>query len=110
MSGYYTIFQSDKSSDYYFNLHAGNHQVILSSQGYDQKAGAQNGIASVQANGGDESRFELETAKDGSFFFRLKAANGQVIGRSEMYTTKEAAQNGIQSVMTNAASIEIKEK
>ncbi len=47
--------------------------------------------------------FELKVAKNGQFYFVLKASNGQVILQSEMYTTKAAALNGIQSVQNNAA-------
>lgn len=48
------------------------------------------------------ARFELMKASDGSFYFHLKAANGQIILSSQMYTTKAAAENGIASVKTNA--------
>lgn len=34
--------------------------------------------------------------------FDLKATNGQVIGTSEVYTTKSACMNGIESVKSNA--------
>lgn len=47
-------------------------------------------------------KFELKTAKDGQFYFNLTAKNGQVIASSEMYTTKDAALNGIKSVKENA--------
>lgn len=46
--------------------------------------------------------FELYSDKAGQFRFRLKADNGQIILASEGYTTKSAAQNGIESVKTNA--------
>ncbi len=46
--------------------------------------------------------FELKKAKDGQFFFRLKASNGQIILASEMYTEKASAENGIASVKKNA--------
>jgi uncharacterized protein YegP (UPF0339 family) len=36
-------------------------------------------------------KFELKTAKNGKFFFNLKASNGQIILSSEMYETKSAA-------------------
>ena len=38
----------------------------------------------------------------GEFRFRLKAANGQTIASSAAYTTKAAAQNGIDSVRVSA--------
>jgi uncharacterized protein YegP (UPF0339 family) len=39
----------------------------------------------------------------GTFRFRLKAAHGEIIASSEAYTSKAAAQSGIESVKTNAA-------
>jgi uncharacterized protein YegP (UPF0339 family) len=47
-------------------------------------------------------KFELKTAKNGQIYFNLTAKNGQVIASSEMYTTKDAAENGIRSVKENA--------
>ena len=47
-------------------------------------------------------KFELKKAKDGEFFFHLKAGNGQIILASEMYTEKSSAENGIASVKKNA--------
>lgn len=48
-------------------------------------------------------KFELKTAKSGQFHFNLKAGNGEVIATSEMYQSKAAALNGIESVKSNAA-------
>ena len=39
--------------------------------------------------------------------FDLKATNGQVIATSEVYTTKAACLNGIESVKKNAPEAEI---
>ncbi len=47
-------------------------------------------------------KFVLTKGKSGQFHFSLKASNGQVILSSEMYTTKAAALNGIESVRKNA--------
>ncbi len=47
-------------------------------------------------------KFELFTDKGGNWRFNLKAGNGQVIATSESYNSKDAAQNGIESVRTNA--------
>ncbi|XDD44804.1 YegP family protein (plasmid) [Leptospira sp. WS60.C2] len=53
------------------------------------------------------AKFEMYKDKAGEFRFRLKAANGEVIASSEGYSSKQACQNGINSVKTNAASAEI---
>ena len=47
-------------------------------------------------------KFEIKTAKDGQNYFNLKAENGEIILRSEMYTTMKACENGIASVKKNA--------
>ena len=100
--------KKDKSGQFRFNLKAGNGQVILSSEAYKTKASCDNGIASVRTNSGDDARYERNTAKDGSPYFNLKASNGQVIGKSEMYSNTSGMENGIASIKTNApnASIE----
>lgn len=48
--------------------------------------------------------FELKPAAGGKFSFNLKAGNNQVILTSETYTSKAAAQGGIDSVKNNASS------
>ncbi len=48
--------------------------------------------------------YVLSKSKNGQFRFNLKAGNGQVILTSEQYTTKSAAENGIESVKKNAAN------
>ncbi len=46
--------------------------------------------------------YELKRSKDDQTYFVLKAGNGEVILKSELYTTLAAAQNGIHSVQTNS--------
>lgn len=48
-------------------------------------------------------KFVVKTAANGQFHFVLNAANGQVIGQSEMYKQKDSAMNGIESVRNNSA-------
>jgi uncharacterized protein YegP (UPF0339 family) len=89
------------SGQFLFNLKAGNGEVILTSELYKQKQSAIVGIDSVKANAGDDTRYERKTAKNGQAFFVLTATNGQVIGKSEMYSSVSAMENGIQSVKKN---------
>lgn len=98
-----------KNGELMFNLLAGNNEVILTSQMYKEKSGALNGIQSVQKNSPIDEMFERKTASNGQFYFDLHAANKQVIGRSETYTTKAAMEKGIASVKKNGPVTEIKE-
>lgn len=97
----YKLYQSEKSGEYYFSLSAGNGEVILRSEGYKAKAGAENGIESVRKNSPDDGRYDRKEAKNGQFYFNLKAGNGQIIGTSEMYKSKSGRDNGIESVKKN---------
>lgn len=87
---------------FHFNLKAGNGEVILSSEVYESKNAAENGIASVKANAGVDALYERKTSARNEPYFVLKAANHEVIGRSEMYTSAGGCENGIASVMKNA--------
>lgn len=98
-----------KNDQYHFVLKAGNSEVILSSEMYNSKAAAQNGIASVQTNSPEESQYELKEAANGKYHFNLKAKNHQVIGSSQMYASQASARNGIASVQSNGPSTTIKD-
>lgn len=102
------IIKKNKSGQFRFELIARNGQVILSSEAYKTRASCASGIASVRKNSVDESKYEKKTAKDGSPYFNLKAANGQVIGSSEMYSNNSGMENGIASVKRNASKAKIK--
>ena len=89
------------NGQFYFNLKAGNGEVILTSEMYNSKAAAENGIESVKKNAGDEGHFEQKESKSGKSYFVLKAANHQVIGQSQQYSSASSCSNGIASVMKN---------
>lgn len=106
MAGKFEI-KSSANGKFHFNLKAGNGQIILSSEMYESKAACENGIESVKKNSADAGRFEKRTSTKGDPYFVLKAGNGQEIGRSEMYSSDAACQNGIDSVATNAPTADI---
>ena len=97
-------FEIKKSTNgkFMFNLKAGNHEVILTSELYKSKQAAEGGIASVQKNAAADDRYQRKVAKDQSPYFLLLAANGEVIGKSEMYSSAAAMENGVASVKKNA--------
>jgi uncharacterized protein len=85
-----------------FNLKAGNGQVIFTSQSYADKRSATAGIKSVKTNAGKAARYERKSSSNGQAYFTMTATNGQVIGKSQMYTSATGMEKGIQSVMKNA--------
>ncbi len=96
-------YELKRSSDgqYYWNLKAANSEVILTSERYTTKAGAENGIASCRTNSPHDARYSRLTSNDNKPYFVLKAANHEVIGKSETYNSTQARENGIASCKTN---------
>jgi len=90
------------NGNFQFHLKANNGEIILSSEPYVSKDAAMNGIISARSNSHRKDRYVLSQTDDGYFFFKLLAANGQVIGTSTLYTTAISRDTGIRSVMNHA--------
>ncbi|MBT8331212.1 MAG: YegP family protein [Deltaproteobacteria bacterium] len=92
-----------------FNLKAVNGRVILTSQSYKTKAAAKNGIKSVCTNCSKDARFEQKASKKGEPYFVLLSGNKQIIGKSEMYSSKASMLKGIASVKKSAPKANIED-
>lgn len=101
------VLKTAKNGKVHFNLKASNGQIILTSEKYETRAAAVKGIESVRKNSASDARFERKKAKDGSPFFTLKAANGEPIGKSEMYKSTSSMEGGIASVAKNAPDAKV---
>jgi len=97
-------FEIKEATDgkFVFNLRSTNDQVILTSQTYESKESAKAGIASVKQNAPSPGRYQERSGTDGRPYFVLIAGNQQVIGRSQMYSSREAMRKGLASVRKNA--------
>jgi len=104
-------FELKKSADdkFYFNLKSGNGQVILTSEMYNTRRSAENGIDSVRKSAPEAKRFDRRQSQNGKPYFVLKAGNGQVIGNSEMYDTPASMEKGIAAVSANAPAAPLKD-
>lgn len=106
MAGSFEI-KPTSNGRFMFNLKAANGQVILTSQTYAALQSARDGVESVRRNAAKADRFERRTATDGSPYFVLWASNGQEIGRSQMYSSEAARDNGIDSVSRHAGDAKV---
>lgn len=95
------------NNEYQFNLRAKNGEIILTSEGYIQKASCHKGIESVKLNSQEDSRYDRRVAVNNKDYFVLKARNGEIIGKSQLYSSNTAMENGINSVKANAPEAEI---
>lgn len=108
MAGKFELKKS-KSGKFIFNLKAANGRVILTSELYESKGGAKNGIQSVKNNAGNDDNYQRKTSSKNEPYFVLLAANKQTIGSSEMYSLTSAMENGIKSVKTNAPTATVED-
>ncbi|MCK4790852.1 MAG: YegP family protein [Desulfobacteraceae bacterium] len=97
------------NDQFYFRLIAANGEKILGSEGYTAKLSCQNGTASVKVNAPLDQRYQRKTASNGQFYFTLIAANNEPIGNSEMYTTEDARDNGIEAVKKTAPDANVED-
>ena len=52
-------------------------------------------------------KFEIFVGVDGMFHLHLKAENGEIVAASQGYTTKQSAENGIDSIRRLEAKSEV---
>lgn len=105
MAGKFEL-KKGKTGKFSFNLKSGNGQVVFTSQTYDSKRSASAGITSVKKNADKDARYERKTSAKGQPYFVIKAPNGQVIGKSQMYSNAVSMEKGIKSVGINAPTAE----
>ncbi len=93
------IISKRSNGHFQFILKADNGQVLLSSQGYTLLTACENGVDAVKRNCSIMRRYELKTSGNRQHFFNLKAANGQIVATSEVYTNLVSRDNGVAAVM-----------
>ena len=109
MAGKY-VRKMTANGEWMFNLKAANGEVILTSQRYSSAAARDNGINSVQVNSPLDARYDRRVSKADEPYFALTAANGQDIGVSEMYSSNQARDKGIESVKVNGPTTVIEDE
>jgi uncharacterized protein len=83
---------------FYFNLLAGNGENVLRSEGYTTESARDAGMDFVVSYGRSVSAYQVLEAKNGEFYFNLKASNGEVIATSETYASKSNATRAARTV------------
>ena len=105
------VISKAKNGEYTFNLKAGNASLDSCKAGVESVRKNATAHVEDQTKEGFEQlthpKFELYADKAGEFRFRLKARNGENIGRGEGYKAKASALNGIASVGKNAPEADV---
>lgn len=116
-------FREAVNGEPYFVLKAANGAILGKSETYKAKAGAENGVASVMKNAPisevedltaadapkRKAEFEMYNDKSGEVRFRFRAKNGRILFTSQGYSSKQAAQNGIETIVELAKEAEMQD-
>jgi uncharacterized protein YegP (UPF0339 family) len=107
--GKYEIGAS-RGGGYYFNLKATNGQVILTSLMFPTMDECKKALETARMVSSDDTRFERKISTNDKPFFNLVSADGQVLGKSELYESDASMEKGIASVRKNGPTTNIVEE
>jgi uncharacterized protein YegP (UPF0339 family) len=102
----------DAAKEFRWRLKAANGKILATSgQGYKAKADCRNGIKRIQEDvASGKLKFELYKDKAMEYRWRLKAANGQIIGASsEGYKAQRDADHAIDLIKKGAAKAAVED-
>lgn len=105
--GKFEISIGQDNHHFMYNLKEPNNEIIMSSHGFKTKESCKNVINSVKTNSVNKAMFTKEIASNGDFYFNLTAPDYLIIGISQMYTSMQERENGIDSVIENAPKAEV---
>ncbi len=87
-------FWKAENGQWYFNVKAGNHKILLTSESYTTRTGAITGALSVLENGVDPAQYAVNKTATG-YNVHLKARNGESIAFTEVYVSKSNATRAV---------------
>lgn len=103
---HFEIFFS-KEQEFYFRLRDKNSTTLLVSEGYTTKANAIKGIHSIKKNAPRIEKLIPRESENGKYFYVIKAGNGQVIGKSSLYTTDKLRNSAMKKVREQSPEADI---
>lgn len=106
MAGTFELRQSS-DNQFYFSLKASGGTTLLTGEGHPRKATAQAGIQSVKANAPLDSRYERKTSTDNRYYFTLKAANGEPLGRSLLFGTAKERDAAVEATKSDTPDAQV---
>lgn len=96
------VINKNANGEFQFNFIDKNGLAILTSYPYTRKFMCEKGIESVRRNSQVCKRFYSKTTLNSEPYFNLKAFNGKIIGKSQVFEDSVSRDNGIESLKRKA--------
>lgn len=87
---------------YYFRLLSSNGESIFTSERYLFKSGCKHAIETMRVSSMNFLKYELNTTYDGKYYFRLKGAGDQSIGKSCFCESSEKRNDYVEKVKNSS--------
>lgn len=94
-----------EGNGYTFSLKAEDGGNLLNSVSFSSKDEITRTVKELRILQDKQHIFERKTNHDGKFLFSLKDSKGQVIGRSELYSSEAGMENGIKNVRNRITTL-----
>ncbi len=108
-AGEFLVFLG-KDEQFYFHLSSETGQVLLVSEGYTTLNGCLGGVRAVRKNAAIPERFTIYPAKNGGFYFMLKAANYRLVGVSDVFADRLACEASLALVARLAGAAALNQR
>lgn len=76
-----------KNEKYYFRLRMADGAIILHSDGFKVRDGAEKGIELVRLSVYYDERFKRKISRDGRYFFEIMSMENHILGTSRRFNT-----------------------
>jgi uncharacterized protein YegP (UPF0339 family) len=86
---------------YVFQFVSAEGETLIDSQDYSSRTAALGGLVSVLDNGTNSARYTVTVGADGHARFEVHATNGQVVGTSQVYGTRAAAETAMAAAISS---------
>lgn len=87
-----------ENKKYYFRLRTGDGDILLRSEGYNIRAGAEKGIDIVRTSVYHDDRFKRRMSLEGKYYFEIVTIDGDILGTGKLYESLQGCDNGIFAV------------
>lgn len=108
MSGWFEL-RKYNAGTWRLRLKAADAQTLLDTGGYRDRDAAEEAMALLRENCVREERFVRRIDSSGKNYFKLRAANSEVIARSHLYDSEPALEKAIETIMRVGATRQVKE-
>ena len=96
-----------RNGKFRFALKSANGRIVVTSELYEKRVGATNGIRSLRAKCDKDDAFNRKKARNGKPYFVMMAKNGKTIARSQQYASTATMEKGIRAVKNTAKDAEV---